>query len=106
MVRIGTVIVSCEHAHNKSLYISTEYYMYNSYDFMNIWLKLLATPSPLTNCYSDLDSLLGKKWFIRGINESGDFCYVMLETVRFYMSEKSPHIDYQPDGSKFKKMLY
>ena len=58
------------------------------------------------DCYSDLDSLLGRKWFIRGINESGDFCYVMLETVCFYMSEKSPLIDYQPDGSRFRKQLY
>ena len=31
---------------------------------------------------------------------------VMLETVHFYMSEKSPLIDYQPDGSKFRKQLY
>ena len=25
--------------------------------------------------YGDLDNQLGSKWFIRGLNESGDFCY-------------------------------
>ena len=58
--------------------------------------------------YSDLDSLLGSKWFIRGINENGDFCYVVLDTVRFYLSERLPLVDYQPteNGSGLKKKLY
>ena len=58
--------------------------------------------------YSDLEFLLGRKWFIRGINENGDFCYVVLDTVRFYLSDKMPLADYHPteDGSKFKKKLY
>ena len=58
--------------------------------------------------YSDLDSILGRKWFIRGVNEHGDFCYVMRDTVRFYLSERQPLTDYQPtgDGARFKKKLY
>ena len=33
--------------------------------------------------YSDLNAVLGAKWFIRGLNEAGDFCYAFKETVRF-----------------------
>ena len=47
--------------------------------------------------YSDLNSILGDKWFIRGINPSGDFCYVVLETVRFYLTKKPALPDYNPD---------
>ena len=35
--------------------------------------------------YGDLDNLLGSKWFIRGLNENGDFCYAILNTVAFYL---------------------
>ena len=31
--------------------------------------------------YSDLDSLFGRNWHYRGLNEVGDFCYVICETV-------------------------
>ena len=43
--------------------------------------------------YSDLDEFLGSKWFIRGLNSNGDFCYAMLKTVCFYLSQ-------------FKKVVY
>ena len=58
--------------------------------------------------YSDLDSLLGSKWFIRGINENGEFCCVVLDTVRFYFSERLPLVDYQPteNGSGLKKLYF
>ena len=58
--------------------------------------------------YSDLYSLLGSKWFIRGINENGDFCYVVLDTVMFYLSERLPLVDYQPteNGSGLKKLYF
>ena len=46
--------------------------------------------------YSDLDEALGSKWFIRGLNESGDFCYAILGTVRFYLRERPPLKDYIP----------
>lgn len=32
--------------------------------------------------YSDLNAVLGAKWFMRGLNEAGDFCYAIKETVR------------------------
>ena len=38
--------------------------------------------------YSDLVPILGKNWHVRGINEVGDCCYVILETVRFYLRRR------------------
>ena len=51
--------------------------------------------------YSDLDEALGSKWFIRGLNERGDFCYAILDTVRFYLRKRLPLNDYIPgeDGA-------
>lgn len=56
--------------------------------------------------YSDLDEFLGSKWFIRGINSNGDFCYVMLKTVCFYLSKKSTLVDFYPSDQQFKKCIY
>ena len=53
--------------------------------------------------YSDLDEFLGSKWFIRGINSNGDFCYVMLKT--FYLSKKSTLVDFYPVDQQFKKKI-
>jgi len=30
------------------------------------------------------DDLLGAKWYLRGLNKAGDFCYVTPGTVEFY----------------------
>ena len=38
--------------------------------------------------YSDLDSLLGANWHWRGLNAAGDFCYVILNTVEFYIYQR------------------
>ena len=56
--------------------------------------------------YGDLDNLLGSKWFIRGLNESGDFCYAILNTVAFYFKQRINIVDYKPDGQTIKKCLY
>jgi hypothetical protein len=40
--------------------------------------------------YSDLDEFLGSQWYIHGLNSRGDFCYVILKTVCFYLSQKRP----------------
>ena len=48
------------------------------------------------NHYSDLDKLLESKWFIRGINSHGDFCYAILDTVEFYLRKKQVLIEYKP----------
>ena len=37
-----------------------------------------------TDSYSDL--ILGRNWYVRGINETDDCCYVILDTVRFYVN--------------------
>ena len=40
--------------------------------------------------YHDLDGILGCNWHYRGLNSAGDFCYVMLETIEFYLYRKRP----------------
>ena len=35
--------------------------------------------------YKDLNGLFGANWHYRGINANGDFCYVLLNTVEFYL---------------------
>jgi len=42
-----------------------------------------------------LDDLLGDRWYIRGINSAGDFCYVEPGTVRFYLKKVKPRPDFQ-----------
>lgn len=51
------------------------------------------------SCYSDLTPLLGDQWHIRGLNPRMNFCYVNLESVRFYLMERAPVDDYKPDGT-------
>ena len=36
---------------------------------------------------SKLDDLLGERWYIRGINEAGDFCYAEPGTISFYLRQ-------------------
>ena len=52
--------------------------------------------------YSDLDELLGERWFLRIANTNGDFSYVILCTIRFYITQPRPILDFncehQADG--------
>ena len=54
---------------------------------------------------SKFDDILGERWYIRGLNMAGDFCYVMHNTVRFYLKCNGGKIDYQllNDGSIIKQ---
>ena len=58
--------------------------------------------------YADLDELLGPKWFIRGFNENGDFCYAILDTVHYYLQAKRSLVDFKPasDNAKPRKCVY
>ena len=42
------------------------------------------------NNYSDLDTILGEKWYMRGLNVNGDFCYVIKECLLLSHQESSP----------------
>ena len=44
--------------------------------------------------YKDLDELLGHNWHYREINSAGDFCYVVLETVKYHLYRCKPLIQY------------
>ena len=50
--------------------------------------------------YNELDSVLGSNWHYRGLNSAGDFCYVMLRTVDFYLYCKRPLIHYIEKDNK------
>lgn len=53
---------------------------------------------------SRLDDILGHRWYIRGINTAGDFCYVTPDTVKFYLKHCKCKIEYQmqDDGTLMK----
>ena len=44
---------------------------------------------------TNLDELLGRRWYIRGVNAAGDFSYVKPETLRFYLRKSKSKPDYQ-----------
>ena len=46
--------------------------------------------------YSDLNFLLGKNWHYRGINKHGDYAYVALDSVEFYISKRQKVVEYMP----------
>ena len=50
---------------------------------------------------SKLDDLLGERWYMRGLNSAGDFCYIEPGTVKFYLKCQHQKFDFQlqNDGS-------
>ncbi len=50
--------------------------------------------------YGDLVPFLGENWYIRGLNDRLDFCYVNLKTVCFYLYERKPIPDYTLSGKQ------
>ena len=56
--------------------------------------------------YSDLDSLLGSKWFIRCFNSNGDFGYAILRTVTFMLKKRRPLVEYRPRQGALEKLTF
>ena len=54
-----------------------------------------------------LNDLLGERLFIRGLNISGDFCYIVRDTIKLYMKRAAGKPDYQwlDDGTMVKKFF-
>ena len=50
-------------------------------------------------CYKDLDPLLGQNWHYRGANETGDYAFVILNTVEYYIHKRRNIIEYHPSQS-------
>ena len=46
--------------------------------------------------FIDLNSLLGNNWHFRGLNSNGDYGYVILETIEFYIQKSRPISEYIP----------
>lgn len=42
-----------------------------------------------------LEDILGHRWYIRGLNVAGDFCYVKPGTVSYYLKYSKGKVDYQ-----------
>ena len=55
--------------------------------------------------YKDLDPLLEKDWHWRGLNEAGDFCYVLLHTVEFYIYHKRSLKEFFPSMTTIERDL-
>jgi len=57
---------------------------------------------PHLNSFVDL---FGERWYIRGLNLAGDFCYVTPESVEFSLKQRKGKADYQlqGDGTLLKK---
>ena len=42
-----------------------------------------------------LNDLLGERWYMRELNSTGDFCYIVHETVELYLKQAKGRPDYQ-----------
>ena len=76
-----------------------------SFDILlfNGGLKVAGVPSKVVhgtqrykiNHFRNLTPLLGSHWHFRGLNNHGDYGYVILETVEHYL-HKRPLVEYLP----------
>ena len=46
--------------------------------------------------YHDLDHLLGENWHYRGINSWGDYAFIILDTIKYYISKWRSITVYSP----------
>ena len=44
----------------------------------------------------DLDEFFGANWHVRGLNEAGDFNYIIVNTVQFWLYQRRPLVEYVP----------
>ena len=59
------------------------------------------------SAFSKLNDLLGPRWYIRGINAAGDFCYVKPGSVKFYLRSCRGKSDYQLlDSGRLEKCFF
>lgn len=49
--------------------------------------------------YSDIEHIIGKRWYVRVLNTEMDFCYVKLDTVQYYLNLRKSLPDYQPGST-------
>ena len=66
---------------------------------------LIEKGKPLGNsrygiqAYSDLNELLGDKWYLRINNINGDFACVIVETICFYLIHQKPILDFDAENT-------
>ena len=49
--------------------------------------------------YQELDPLLGENWHYRGINKNGDYAFVVLNTIEYYIHKRRKITEYHPSKS-------
>ena len=54
--------------------------------------------------FQDLNVLLGDDWHYRGVNINGDFCYVILNTVDFYLYHRRRLKEFVPSAGSVKEV--
>ena len=54
-----------------------------------------------------LDNLLGERWYIRGVNTNGEFCYIQPGSVKYYLKQcqKKADCQMQADGTIHKYLF-
>lgn len=52
-------------------------------------------------CNRDVDNFLGVKWDERILNGNGDYAFVIEGTVRFWLTERNPILEYKLIGGKY-----
>ena len=45
------------------------------------------------SAYNNLKPILGEIWYLRFLNKQKDFCYVLLETVYYYLHHRQPIVE-------------
>ena len=50
-------------------------------------------------CYEDLNPLLGENWHYRGANKNGDYAYIILNSVEYYIHKRRKIIEYNPPAA-------
>ena len=51
--------------------------------------------------YSDLDHLLRDNWHFQGNNDRGDYGFVILDSVEYYLSKRRAIREYLPSAQSF-----
>ena len=49
--------------------------------------------------YSDLNELLGEGWHFRGLNAIGDYCFVVPNTIEYYLCRRRPIVHFVPSSN-------
>ena len=81
---------------------------FDAVSFDSLLIRSKALPKArLRKIYTvaKFDDILGDRWYIRGLNLEGDFCFIIPGSVKFYLKHYKGKVDFQmqSDGTVLKK---